>query len=81
MRVCVSIILIRRARSGITSRVCVGSCKRTYEARYLVFGGTLFLTWDSKVCVGVNVYPLDLNLDLLHFLLHRSVGRRRSILL
>ena len=34
------------------SCVCVGLCKRTYEARYLVFGGTLFLTWDSKVCVG-----------------------------
>ena len=31
--------------------------------------------------LGIHVHPLDLNLDLLHFLLHRSVGRRRSILL
>ena len=31
--------------------------------------------------LGVNVYPFDLNLDLLHFLLHRSFGRRRSNLL
>ena len=33
----------------------MGLCKRTYEARYLVFGGTLFLTWDSKVGVDVGL--------------------------
>ena len=61
MRVCVSLILIRRARSGTTSRVCVGFCKRTYEActsfwRYLLFDlrlGSMCVYVCVKVCERV----------------------------
>ena len=36
--------------------MCVCVCVCVCEARYLVFGGTLFLIWDSKVlCVFVCV--------------------------
>ena len=39
----------------------MGLCKRTYEARYLVFGGTLFLTWDSKLCPSDLFIPANVN--------------------
>ena len=42
-----------RAARYWCSCVCVGLCKRTYVARHLFLEGTLFLTWDSKVCMCV----------------------------
>ena len=42
------------------AKVCVG--KRTYEARSLVFGGTLFLTWDSVAILAQGMRALVLAL-------------------
>ena len=33
----------------------MGLGKRTYEARYLVFGGTFFLTFESKLSMSMSV--------------------------
>ena len=53
--VCVSWILIRHAWPGIGVRVSVWVCVNAPTWPGTFFGGTLFLIWDSKVCVCVCV--------------------------